>query len=118
MYKQEGKPELYIVTGFIDFRCGIDSICYKLKAIDKNLDLTSNSAFVFMNKQKDKIKILYWGGDGFWLIQHRLEESKYYWLENQNSLEKINYQQLVWLLEGLPYMPKKSEKNVKKDYLF
>ena len=50
MYKQDGKPDLYIVTGFIDFRCGIDSICYKLKAIDQNLDLTSNSAFIFMNR--------------------------------------------------------------------
>ncbi len=118
MYKQEGKPALYLVTGFIDFRCGIDSICYKLKGIDPNIDLTSNSAFIFMNKKKNTVKILYWGGDGFWLIQHRLEESKYYWLEQQNSLEKITYQQLVWLLDGLPYIAHKTEKIEKKTLIY
>lgn len=34
MYKRELKPTFYIVTGYIDFRCGIDSLCLKLKIIN------------------------------------------------------------------------------------
>ena len=117
MYKQPGKPTFYIVTGYVDFRCGIDALCYKLKALNTNIDLTSNVAFLIMNKNRNKIKILYWGGDGFWLIQHRLDRNKYVWLNQQNELEKINYQQLEWLLSGLPYRAHKVEKLEKKELI-
>lgn len=113
MYKQEGKPILYIIEGFIDFRCGIDSLCAKIKTIDPTISLTSNSAFIFMSKRKDKLKILYWGGDGFWLISHRLEESKYKWLKADNKISEINYKQLEWLLDGLEMHPKTYHKEVK-----
>ena len=113
MYKQNGTPKFYIITGYIDFRCGIDSLCYKLKQIDENINPISNSAFVFANKHRDRLKILYWGGDGFWLIQHRLEESKYKWLKNNvNGLESITLKQLEWLLDGLEINPKTLHKEV------
>ena len=56
MYKQNETPKFYIITGYIDFRCGIDSLCYKLKQIDENINPISNSAFVFVNKQRDRLK--------------------------------------------------------------
>ena len=118
MYKQPGRPTFYLVTGYVDFRCGIDSLCYKLRQLNKDIDLTSNSAYIVMGKHRDRIKILYWGGDGFWLIQHRLEKSKYVWLNSQESMEQLSYQQLVWLLDGLPYKAKKIENYTKKDYVF
>ena len=33
MYKQKEKPQFYIITWFIDFRCGIDSLCSLIKRI-------------------------------------------------------------------------------------
>lgn len=65
MYKQNGTPNFYIVTGYIDFICGINSLCQKVKTIDPTIELTSNIAIVFMSRTKYKLKILYWGGDGF-----------------------------------------------------
>lgn len=117
MYKQEGEPKLYIISGFVDFRCGIYSLCSKILSIDPTIDLTSNSAFIFMCKRKDNIKILYWGGDGFWLLQHRLEESKYIWLNEENHINSITKKQLERLLDGLPMNPKSLHKEVKKRVL-
>lgn len=114
MYKRETKPTFYIVTGYIDFRCGIDSLCLKLKMINPEFNIMDNVAVVFMCRSKDKIKILYWGGDGFWLIYHRLEESKYLWIKEQNNLLEITYKQLEWLLDGLSITPKNYHKEVKK----
>ena len=53
MYKQKDKPQFYIITGFIDFRCGIDLLCSLLKGIT-NINSISNSAFIFMNKIKEE----------------------------------------------------------------
>ena len=36
MYKQKDEPQFYIITGFIDFRCGIDLLCSLLKEITNN----------------------------------------------------------------------------------
>lgn len=59
MYKQQGEPTIYIIEGFIDFRSGIDSLCYKIKSVDPNIDLTGNNLFIFMCRTKDKTKMLY-----------------------------------------------------------
>lgn len=112
MYKQNGEPTFYIITGYIDFRCGIDSLCMLLKRIT-DINPLSNNAFIFMNKRKDRLKILYWGGDGFWLLMHRLEEAKYKWINDENKLLSINKKQLEWLLDGLEINPKCYHKEVK-----
>lgn len=116
MYKQNGVPTLYIVTGYVDFRCGIRSLCQKVYSINPNFDLCSNVAIIFMSKKKDKIKILYWGGDGFWLLCHQLEDSKYRWLKDSNNLKAITFKQMEWLLDGLEIEPKNLHKEVKKKY--
>ena len=101
MYKRNEKPTFYVVTGYIDFRCGIDALCLKLKTINPTFNIMDNVAVVFMCKSKDKIKILYWRGDGFWLMYHRLEESKYIWLKE-------------WLLDGLSIIQKNYHNEVKR----
>ena len=118
MYKQQGEPTIYIIEGFIDFRSGIDSLCYKIKAVDPNIDLTGNNLFIFVCKTKDKIKLLYWGGDGFWLILHRLEESKFKWIKKENSLVTITKKQLERLLEELEMNPKTLHKEVKNKVFY
>lgn len=112
MYRQNNEPSIYIITGYIDFRCGIDSLCLLLKRIT-DINPISNSAFIFMNKNRNRLKILYWGGDGFWLITHRLEESKYKWIKENNNILSINKKQLEWLLDGLEINPKGYHKEIK-----
>lgn len=99
---------------YIDFRCEIDALCLKLKTINQAFNIMNNVAIVFMCKSKDKIKILYFGGDDFWLIYHHLEESKYIWLKEQNDLIAITYKQLEWLLDGLSIIQKNYHNEVKR----
>ena len=91
MYKWETKPTFYIVTVYIDFWCGIDSLCLKLKMINPEFNIMDNIAVIFMCRSKDKIKILYCDGDELWLIYHWLEENKYIWIKEQNNLLEITY---------------------------
>ena len=44
-----------------------------------DLDPFSSSYFVFCNRKRDKLKILRWDYNGFWLYYRRLEKGKFQW---------------------------------------
>jgi transposase len=44
-----------------------------------NLDPFQNEIYVFCNRNRNKIKILEWDGDGFWLYFKRLEKGHFHW---------------------------------------
>ena len=49
MYKFDSETKLYLVTGFTDFRCGIDALTRKLKLLEAN-NVLQNTAYIFMCK--------------------------------------------------------------------
>jgi transposase len=88
----------------IDMRCGIDSLTVKIVE-QLHGDPQGKTLFLFCNRQRNKVKGLYWDKTGFILIYKRLERSKFYIpkLAEINKLE-ITHEQLQWLLAGLDFM--------------
>ena len=72
----------------IDFRKGIDGIA-SICANEFKKDPSSGTLFVFINKSKTQVRILFYDGSGFWLMSKRLSQGKYPWWP-KNSDEKIN----------------------------
>ena len=60
-------------------------------------DPLSGHVFVFFNRQRNRVKLLVWEGDGFWLLYKRLEAGSFAVLER----EEINARELYLLLEGI-----------------
>ena len=62
------------------------------------------SIFVFCNRGKNKLKILYWEHNGFWLYYKRLEKGQFKWPQTKNDALSLllSSRQLQWLLDGLP----------------
>ena len=112
MYKREGKPDICLMTGYTDFRCGINSLVARVSSAGKNP--FSNAIYVFCNKRRDSMKIVYWGGSGFWLLQYRLEKGKFRWLK-EKGLKDITYKQMEWLLDGLDIEQKHYNENLEYD---
>lgn len=56
MYRRETKPEIRLVTGIRDFRCGTNSLSSKLVALGE--DSFADALYVFCNRTKDSIKVL------------------------------------------------------------
>ena len=64
---------------------------------------TSGHLFLFLNRARDRIKILFWDRDGFCIFYKRLERGTFQWLTTANNKEgiELDYSQLVRLLGGL-----------------
>lgn len=104
---------IYLAQGFTDLRKGIDGYS-ALVAGTMQLDPFSNSLFLFCNRNKDKLKVLHWNGNGFWLFYKRLESGKLKWPKpNEQGAVYLSQQQLNWLLEGLDIYQKRAFKPMK-----
>ena len=73
--------------------------------IQNNLGRTpgAGEVFVFINKRRDKIKLLHWSGAGFVLYYKRLEEGTFELAEyDEKALSiSLSYTQMVMLIDGL-----------------
>lgn len=94
-------PEVYLCLRPVDFRKGINGLSVLVEA-ELELNPFSERLFVFVNRRRDKVKVLYWEGAGFCLWMKRLEKERFKWpifLGSQTAT--ITGQQLNWLLDGI-----------------
>jgi len=73
-----GEKPIYLYCGKTDLRKAINGLMELVKN-DFNLDPFSDALFVFCNKNRDRIKILEWDTDGFWMYLKRLERGRFRW---------------------------------------
>jgi transposase len=93
-------PQVYLHRDFVDFRKSINGLAAIVET-EMALPLMSGALFVFCNKGKDKLKILYWDNTGFALWYKRLEKDKFKWPRKVSSATySLSEQQFDWLLSG------------------
>ena len=95
-----GAESIYIACGYTDLRKGIDGLSILVQQ-SFSLDPFSNSLFLFCGKRNDRIKALYWEGDGFVLLYKRLERGRFQWPRTAEQVRELSAQQYRWLMEGL-----------------
>lgn len=110
MLGETSNRTVYLALGPTDMRKSIDTLA-ALVQVSFKLDPFCESLFVFCNRQKNKIKILRWDYDGFWLYYKRLEKSRFQWpSKGEEAVAVIDYRQFRWLLDGLsPRQPRAHE---------
>ena len=62
--------------------------------------------------RRDRIKGLYWEGDGFVLVYKRLERGSFQWPRNGDEALELSAQQYRWLMEGLSVEQPKAHKPI------
>lgn len=93
-------PAVYLCRDAVDFRKGINGLAVLVENAMEH-DPLSERLFVFCNRRRNRIKILYWERNGFCLWQKRLEEDRFQWPRKaQDEVVTLSVQQLNWLLDG------------------
>ena len=90
---------IYLHRDIVDFRKSINGLSLTVEQ-ELAMDVYSSALFVFCNKQRDKLKILYWDRTGFALWYKRLEKQKFKWPKHGEQTINLSGQQLKWLLSG------------------
>ena len=102
MLKDLKADNIYIVCGNTDMRKAIDGLAAIIQQ-QFELDLFSNSLFLFCGRRRDRIKGLLWEGDGFLLLYKRLDNGAFRWPRTETEARLLTQQEIRWLLEGLDF---------------
>jgi len=93
-------PEVFLCLEPVDFRKGMLSLAALVEG-ELEMDPFSTRLYVFTNRRKNGVKILYWEKNGFCLWQKRLERDRFLWLRGSGeATTTLTGRELNWLLDG------------------
>jgi transposase len=96
-----------------DMRKGFDGLSGLVRSQIKH-DLLSGDVFIFVNKRRDRIKLLMWDRTGFALYYKQLERGTFEIPSAQKSSIELNWSDLVMVLEGIEIKSIKRRKRYQK----
>ena len=108
---------VYLDLGSTDMRKSINTLSIVVSE-SMELDPLSGHMFVFCNRNRSIIKILYWDKNGFCLWMKRLEKGRYFWPHEESEIKEINFTNLRWLLDGLDINKIKGHSTLKYEIIY
>ena len=95
--------EVYLCRDIVDMRKSINGLSILVEQA-LGLDPFAEKLFVFCNRKRDKVKILYWERSGFVLWYKRLEKHRFPWPEEgSDAVVSMTGRELNWLLDGIDW---------------
>ena len=91
---------VYLCTSACDMRKSFDGL-HALVTQSMQLDAFGGHLFVFSNRRRDRIKILYWDRDGFALWYKRLEKGTFRFPEAKDGRVEVTPAEMAAVLEGI-----------------
>lgn len=105
--------QIYLACGATDMRKSINGLCGIVQS-NFELDPFESSCYVFCNRQRNRLKILQWAENGFWLHFNRLEKGHFKWPTAEESETLILNEDELNLLLKSPAM----EQKIKRKQVF
>ena len=94
--------KVWLACGVTDMRKGFDGLA-ALVQLSLHEDPFSGQLFVFRGRRGDRVKILWWDGDGLCLFAKRLERGRFVWPRVTDGTVHLTQAQLSMLLEGIDW---------------
>ena len=105
-----GGARIWLVAGHTDMRKGFDGLA-ALVQVQLKQNPFSGQVFIFRGRRGDRVKVLWWDGQGLSLFYKRLEQGRFIWPSANAGKIHLTYAQLSMLLEGIDWRaPKRSSR--------
>jgi transposase len=91
---------VFVAIAPVDLRASFN----KLFALTQSVlaqDPLSGHWFAFSNRDRNRVKILFWDGSGLWVCAKRLEKGRFTWPSGENQCAHLRGEELIALLSGL-----------------
>jgi transposase len=94
--------KVFLACGVTDMRKGIAGLAAVAQNILR-LDPCSGAVFAFRGRRGDRVKLLYWDGQGFCLYYKVLEKGRFPWPSPADGTAHLTSAQLAMLWEGIDW---------------
>jgi transposase len=91
---------VFVATGPVDLRGSFNRLFALTQSVLQQ-DPLSGHWFVFTNRQRNRVKVLFWDGSGLWICAKRLERGRSTWPQAQSPSASLRSEELIALLSGL-----------------
>jgi transposase len=98
-----GSLKVYVATEPADLRKSFNGL-YALTVNVLKKDPESGALFVFCNRRRNRVKVLYWDGTGLWVMNKRLEKGTFSWpvgVHAKHGRLALRPEALALLLDGV-----------------
>lgn len=93
---------IWLAAGATDMRRGFDGLAALVQQ-RLGADPFSGHLFIFRGRRGDRVKLLWWDGDGMCLLAKRLERGRFVWPQAADGTVHLSAAQLSMLLEGIDW---------------
>ncbi|HKK18131.1 MAG TPA: IS66 family insertion sequence element accessory protein TnpB [Opitutales bacterium] len=103
MFNFSSSLRIYLCVNPTDMRKSFNGL-YAIAKHELERNPMDGSLFVFANRRRDRVKLLYWDGTGFWVLAKRLEKGTFWWpgpVEAEACDLEIKPEALSMLLNGI-----------------
>ncbi len=100
---------IFLYTEPTDMRKGFDGLSGIVRS-EFRADPLDGSLFLFINRRRDRLKILHWDGTGFWLYYKLLEAGTFEVIPSKGMCARLDSTQLAMLLGGVSLVTIKRRK--------
>ena len=105
MLNLSAATRVFVATAPVDLRGSFNELFARTQAVLQQEPL-SGHGFVFTNRQRNRVKILFWDGSGLWVCAKRLERGRFTWPEAESASASLRSEELSALLSGLEVQAK------------
>jgi transposase len=94
--------KIFVRPGPTDLRKQINGLAVMVQA-ELGMDPFSGTLYLFCNKTRKLLKLLYWDRSGFAMWQKRLERDRFPWPKTEEAAKEISEAELRMLLAGIDF---------------
>lgn len=115
MWQVNKRARVFLAVAPVDMRKSFDGLSIWVAA-ELDRQPTSGDLFVFANRRRTMVKVLYFEKNGFCIWSKRLMKHRFKWPEDEQAALELRRQELAWLLEG--FDPKQAHQKLSYEAIY